>query len=140
MLPRRGQSVKSDLHTDFAGDELSSLRYMFWGRCTAFAIVAIWTSGTVALDRAWAYLSVILLFLVSGAIPYWLANIGCRSSLIVAAFLLIDAAMLSYPLIVPNPYELDGWPPQMNLRTQGLLYLGLFLAYMSLSYKPILVV
>ncbi|MEM8951430.1 MAG: adenylate/guanylate cyclase domain-containing protein [Pseudomonadota bacterium] len=126
--------------TDFAADELSSFAYMFWGRCIALAIVAIWFVATVPWERSPTYLSVVALFLVTGAIPFGLARSGYRSSVIVVMFLFLDAAILSFLIIVPNPYDFEAWPPQMNLRTQAFLYIGLFLAYMSLSYKPILVV
>ncbi|MEM9332018.1 MAG: adenylate/guanylate cyclase domain-containing protein [Pseudomonadota bacterium] len=47
---------------------------------------------------------------------------------------------MSYLLIFPNPFELEEWSPQMNLRTTGFLYLGVFLVYMALSYRPALVI
>ncbi|MEM7527206.1 MAG: hypothetical protein AAF416_05955 [Pseudomonadota bacterium] len=52
----------------------------------------------------------------------------------------LDASALSYLLILPNSYGLEGWSPRMNLTAAGSLYLGLFLAYMALSYKPALVI
>ena len=58
----------------------------------------------------------------------------------IAAFLLLDAAILTYILIVPPPFYVDGWTPQLNLRLPNFLYLGVFLVGMALSYSPGLVV
>lgn len=79
---------------------------------------------------------VLFLFVLFGAIPYALALLGYGTTQVFVVFLFLDASVLSYLLIFPNPYGLDGWSPQMNLRAPGFLYLGLFLVYMSLSYKP----
>ena len=58
----------------------------------------------------------------------------------IAAFLLLDAGLLSYILIVPTPYAVDGWPPQLSLRLWNFLWLGVFLVGMALSYSPALVI
>lgn len=126
--------------SDFAREERASLTYMFRGRILVLALLAVWVVATVPAERSISYLAVLLLFFLFGAIPYALAIRGQGGTLIVAVFLLLDASVLSYLLIVPNPYGLEGWSPQMNLRAPGFLYLGLFLVYMALSYKPALVV
>jgi len=124
----------------FADEERASLRYMFRGRVLVLGLLALWIALTIPIDRSASYLAVLLVFFLSGAIPYALVRKGYGGTLIIAAFLLLDAATLSYLLIVPNPYGLEGWSPQMNLRAPGFLYLGLFLVYMALSYSPALVV
>ncbi|MEM7121500.1 MAG: adenylate/guanylate cyclase domain-containing protein [Pseudomonadota bacterium] len=126
--------------TDFAQEERASLSYMFRGRAIVLALLAIWVMVTLPLERSAVYLCVVLLFLMFGAIPYYLVRGGYGGTLVIAFFLLLDAAVLCYLLIVPNPYGLEGWSPQMNLRAPGFLYLGMFLVYMVLSYKPALVV
>ena len=57
-----------------------------------------------------------------------------------AAILLLGAAILTYILIVPPPFYVEGWTPQLNLRLPNFLYLGVFLVGMALSYSPGLVV
>ncbi|MEO1686437.1 MAG: adenylate/guanylate cyclase domain-containing protein [Pseudomonadota bacterium] len=113
---------------------------MFRGRILVLSLLAAWVMATLPAERSAAYLAVLLLFLALGAAPYVLAVRGLGGTPVIAVFLLLDAAVLSYLLIFPNPYGLDGWSPQMNLRAPGFLYLGLFLVYMALSYKPALVV
>ncbi|MEM7296142.1 MAG: adenylate/guanylate cyclase domain-containing protein, partial [Pseudomonadota bacterium] len=121
---------------DFAREERSSLTYMFRGRVLVLSLLAVWVVATLPLERSVAYLGVLLLFFLFGAIPYMLATRGQGGTPIIAIFLFLDASVLSFLLIVPNPYGLEGWSPQMNLRAPGFLYLGLFLVYMALSYKP----
>ncbi|WP_420586853.1 adenylate/guanylate cyclase domain-containing protein [Ruegeria sp.] len=133
-------AIDQQWDADVAREERASLNYMFHSRILVLALLALWVAITLPLDRSSAYIAVLLLFFLFGAIPYALALRGYCSTQVFAVFLFLDASVLSYLLIFPNPYGLEGWSPQMNLRAPGFLYLGLFLVYMSLSYKPKLVV
>lgn len=142
QLPPSGAStpLPAGLQEVLSREELTGLAYVFWGRSFVLGLLAFWVALTLPFDRSSLYLLAILAFLLLGAAPYWLARQGIGSTALIAAFLLLDAAVLSYLLIVPNPYDLEGWSPQLNLRAPGFLYLGVFLVAMALSYKPILVV
>jgi adenylate cyclase len=59
---------------------------------------------------------------------------------VTAAFLLLDAGILTYILIVPPPFYVDGWTAQLNLRLPNFLYFSVFLVGMALSYSPALVI
>ncbi len=133
------QATDGPIH-GFKREERNSLTFMFRGRVIVLALFAVWVTVTLPLERSALYLGVLLVFLLFGAIPYWLTRRGRGGSLVIAFFLLLDATVLSFLLIVPNPYGLEGWSPQMNLRAPGFLYLGIFLVYMGLSYRPVLVV
>ena len=132
-------STIAGLNEVMSREEMAGLAYVFWGRSFVLCMLAIWVGATLPLDRSVLYLGVIGVFLVFGAVPYLLARRGIGGSALIGFFLLLDAAVLSYLLIVPNPYNLEGWTPQMNLRAPGFLYLGVFLVAMALSYKPVLV-
>lgn len=133
-------TIDQQWDADVAREDGASLTYMFRSRVLVLALLALWVTVTLPLERSSVYLAVLFLFFLFGAIPYVLSLRGYGSTQVFAVFLFLDAAVLSYLLIFPNPYGLDGWSPQMNLRAPGFLYLGLFLVYMSLSYKPKLVV
>ena len=79
-------------------------------------------------------------FALLGAPPYLLARRGIGGTPVTAGFLLLDAAILTYILIVPPSFYVDGWTPQLNLRLPNFLYLGVFLVGMALSYSPALVI
>lgn len=113
---------------------------MLWGRLVILSLLALWVAVTLPFERSSIYLLVVVVFAVLGVIPFVLVRIGHGGSWTIAAFLFLDASLLSYLVIGPNPYGIEGWSPQMNLRAPGFLYVGLFLVYMSLSYKPTLVV
>ena len=123
-----------------AREEAAGLVYVFWGRLAVLGLLAVWIASTLPMERAVWYLAAIALFAAMGTIPYVLRRKRGGDTVIMAAFLLMDAAALSYVLLVPVPFEIEGWTPQMNLRTSAFLYLGVFVVSMALSYKPALVV
>lgn len=133
-------SMPTDLKEVISREEMAGLAYVFWGRSIVLLLLAVWIALSLPVDRSSLYLAAIAAFLAFGAAPYILARRGYGGTTLVAAFLLLDAAVLSYLLVVPNPYNLEGWTPQLNLRTPGFLYLGVFLVAMALSYKPSLVI
>lgn len=133
------QTATADLNEGIAKEELSGLAYMFWGRFTVLGLLAAWALLTVPLERSGVYLTAIAAFALLGAPPYLLMRNCIGGTPLVAFFLMLDAVLLSYILIVPTPFDVEGWTPQLNLRLPSFLYLGVFLVGMSLSYKPSLV-
>jgi adenylate cyclase len=127
-----------DVGEGIAQEELKGLSYMFWGRLAALTILAVWAL-TLPFERSSGYLSAIAAFALLGAPPYLLARRGYGGAPILAAFLILDAAILTYVLVMPPPFYVEGWTAQLNLRLPNFLYLGIFLVGMSLSYSPWLV-
>jgi adenylate cyclase len=138
MSADSGGAHKS-LSEGIAREELAGLAYMFWARLIAIAILAGWAL-TLPLERSGFYLLALAAFALLGAPPYLLARRGIGGLPVIAAFLLLDAGLLSYILIVPTPYAVDGWPPQLSLRLWNFLWLGVFLVGMALTYSPALVI
>ena len=123
-----------------AREELAGLAYMFWGRLIVLGMLAAWAALTVPFERSGLYLTAIVAFALLGAPPYLLARRGIGGTPVTAAFLLLDAGILTYILIVPPSFYVDGWTAQINLRLPNFLYLGVFLIGMALSYSPALVI
>ena len=140
LLPSGLPPASSDVSDGIAREELSGLAFVFWGRLIALGLLAVWIALTLPFERSGLYLAAIMAFALLGALPYLLMRHGIGNTPVTAAFLLLDAAVLSYILIVPTPYNIEGWTPQLNLRLPGFLYLGVFLVGMALSYKPALVI
>jgi adenylate cyclase len=136
----KSPSAENGVGEGIAHEEVAGLAYMFWGRLMALGMIAAWVALTLPFERSGLYLSVIAAFALLGAPPYLLARRGIGGTPVTAAFLLLDAAILTYILIVPPPFYVDGWTPQINLRLPNFLYLGVFLVGMALSYSPALVV
>lgn len=129
-----------DLREGIAREELSGLAYMVWGRLIILGLLALWALLTVPVERSIIYLGALAAFALLGAIPYALTRLGVDGTPFIAGLLAVDAAILSYILIVPTPFDISDWSPQLNLRLPSFLFLGIFLVGMALSYKPSLVV
>ncbi len=140
MRLSKSSNTSGDLNEGIAREELSGLAYMFGGRLIILGMLAAWTALTVPLERSTLYLAAIAAFALLGAPPYLLTRLGVGGTPLVASFLTVDAAILSYILIVPTPFDVSGWTPQLNLRLPSFLFLGVFLVGMALSYKPALVI
>jgi len=138
--PGPGGGATTDIAGAIAREEASGLAYMFWGRVAVLALLALWVGLTIPFQRSQAYLLAIIVFAVLGAPSYLLARRGIRSIFATAFFLLLDASILTYILIVPPPFLAEEWTPQLNFRLPNFLYLGIFLASMALSYSPTLVI
>lgn len=136
----RSASASNGVGEGIAREELAGLAYMFWARLVALGLLAAWVALTLPFQRSGLYLAAIAAFAVLGAPPYLLARRGIGGFPVTAAFLLLDAAILTYILVVPPPFLGEGWTPQINLRIPNFLYLGVFLVGMALSYSPALVV
>ncbi len=128
------------LNAGMAREELAGLAYMLWARLIALGALAVWLGSTLPFERSAVYLTAIVAFALLGAPPYLLARRNIGGSGMIAAFLLLDACILSYILIVPPPFSIEGWTPQLNLRIPNFLYMGVFLVGMALSYSPKLVI
>lgn len=127
------------LREAMAREELSGLATMFRARFIALGSLCVWLAATIPLERSSQYIAALGAFALLGAPPYILALRDVRQTWITAVFLLIDAALLTYLLIVPAPFNFDEWTAQLNLRLPNFLYLGVFLVGVSLCYSPALV-
>ena len=137
---RAGDAATAEIAGAIAREEVAGLAYMFWGRVAALTLLAAWVLLTLPFARSQMYLLAIIVFALLGAPSYLLARRGIHSTLATAFFLLLDASILTYILIVPPPFLAEQWTPQLNYRLPNFLYFGLFLASMALSYSPTLVI
>jgi adenylate cyclase len=141
-LLRSGEirAIANGANEGIAREELAGLAYMFWGRLITLGILAVWVAVTLPFERSGDYLLAIAAFALLGGPPYLLTRWGLGGTLVTAAFLLLDAGILTYILIVPPPFFPEGWTPQLSLRLPNFLYLGILLVGMALSYSPALVI
>src|SRR5688500_14027905 len=95
--------TRADIAGAIAREEVSGLATLFWGRVAALTLLALWVLLTLPIERSKIYLVAIIIFALLGAPSYLLARRGIRSTLAIAFFLLLDASILTYILIVPPP-------------------------------------
>lgn len=135
MLP-----IANDVTIGIEREERDGLAFMVWGRLIVLGVLAAWVALTLPFERSQTYLLAIVTFAALGVAPYLLARWNFGGTAVIALFLLFDVCILSYILLVPPPFYVEGWTPQLNLRLPNILFLGVFLVGMALSYSPFLVI
>ena len=128
-----------DVSDEIAREQLTGLAYILWGRLVALFVLSFW-AATLPFERSSGYLLAIAAFALLGIAPYVLTIRGFGGVAVVAVFVLLDASLLTYILIVPPSFYVEGWTPQINLRLTNFLFMGIFLISMALSYSPWLVI
>lgn len=137
--PSREAAHRVQLDEAFAREERAGLRFAFLLRLTALLAIAAWLLYSVPAPRVHYYLGLLVLFTALGAAPYLLHRAGRRGAVAVGLVVLLDAALLVYALLAPNPLAEELWPRQITLRFHNFLYFFVFLAAIALSYSPGLV-
>lgn len=133
-----GTAEPPNVSAEIVQEELKGLSYMLKGRLIALAVLAIWAL-TLPFERSAGYLSALAAFALLSAVPYLLARRGYKRMGFLVFFIILDAAILTYILVMPPSFYVEGWTAQLNLRLPNFLYLVIFLVGMSLTYSPWLV-
>lgn len=120
-------------------EERDGLSYVFYGRVLVSALLALYVVLSIPAERSIAYLGVIAAFLGLGLIPYLLQRRGRIGVWGVGAFLVLDAVLLTFVMVAPNPLFGSEVPVQFTQRIPNFLFLLLFLCGVALSYSPKLV-
>lgn len=135
----RPPSQDGRLRIAFRNEEYAGFRFSIYVRSAALLAIGIWLQVVVPWPRVSYFLAFIVLFLASGLVAEWLRRKASRPALWTAAFIFVDACLLTYVLVAPNPFSDTEWPIQVTLRFYNHLYLFLFLIFSGLSYSPVMV-
>ena len=127
------------LRTAFRNEEYAGFRFSIYVRSAALVVIGIWLQVVVPWPRVTYFLAFIVLFLASGLVAEWMRRKSIRPAIWTATFILIDACLLTYVLVAPNPFSDQNWPIQVTLRFYNHLYFFLFLIFSGLSYSPVMV-
>ncbi|MCB2404634.1 hypothetical protein ACCS91_02105 [Rhizobium ruizarguesonis] len=136
--PQISEPTAQYIEDELTREELRGLTAIFWGRSTVLVILSFWAL-TLPFERSGGYLLALLVFGLLGALPRLLVKHGLQQKIILGLFVLLDVSVLTFLLIVPPPFYVDGWTPQINLRLPNFLYVGIYIVGMALSYSPWLV-
>lgn len=137
--PATAKRRSDRIQAAFAREEDAGLTFALYGRLGVLALLGLWIVATLPWERAMSYLAIVGVFMALGGVPYVLRRLGIRSIVWTASFLLLEVVLLAFLLVVPLPFFMESWTPQMTLRLPNFLYLAMFLVGMSLSYSPFLV-
>ena len=120
----------------FEREEYAGLQFAFRLRLVALLAIAAWLVYSISEPRVLYYLGLIAVFIVLGGVPLLFRRYGRWGVGAIAVVVLLDAGLLTYALLAPNPMSDVTWPPQLTLRFHNFLYFFVFLAGAALSYSP----
>ncbi|WP_340117454.1 adenylate/guanylate cyclase domain-containing protein [Pelagibius sp. 7325] len=120
----------------FGREEAAGLLFSCRLRVTVLLVIGAWLAYSVPMPRVLYYFGLIALFIILGIVPLVLRRYGRWGVGAIAVIALLDAGLLAYTLLAPNPFVETTWPPQMMLRFHNFLYFFVFLAGAALSYSP----
>jgi len=108
-------------------------------RVIAVGFVALLLTATIPPERLWYYLMLSGGFLLFGLIPLFLARRVRDPVRMQGLFAALDAILLVFMLMVPDPTLAQVTPPQLQLRFHNHLYLFVLLCGSAFCYSPALV-
>lgn len=140
-IPGRGErAAEGRLGDAFEAEERESLGLAYRVRLAAYAVIAVWLTVQSPFAQALYYVVVIAAF-AALAYAQWRLRRGPHHAPWQAyAFTLVEAALLTFVLLVPNPTDPIEFPIQVSLRFGTFIYFFVFLALAALTYSPRLVV
>ena len=140
ITPGSTHAPGNSIAAAFAQEERSGLTYALWGRLIVLGALLVYVPTAANLERSMSYAAIIVLFMVLGVIPHLMRRWGLDWIGWTIGFTLFEVSILTYLLIVPAPFVMEFWTPQVNLRAPFFYFLGIFLVGMVLSYSPALVI
>ena len=133
-------SVGDRISAAFLREEQAGLAFAMWVRIGVLLAIGAWLIYIVPMPRALWWLGIVALFLALSIGPLVVRHRSANWRFWVAAFVALDAALLTAALLVPNPMMDNEWPAQMALRFHNFDYLFVLLGAAALSYSPALVI
>lgn len=125
------------LRAAFSREEHAGLCFAFRLRLATLALIAAWLVYSVNEFRVIYYLGLVVLFIGLGGLPLLLRRYDLWSTGAMIGVALLEAALVTFALLAPNPLSDGSWPLQMTLRFHSFLYFFVFLAAAALSYSPV---
>ena len=121
----------------FVAEEHESQDRAAWVRLAALAVIAAWLLFEQDFPANLYYEALLLIFIVLGFAPVWLRRAGLDTPWQRYVFPLLDAGLLSYTLLVANPYcdQCQFMPAPLLLRFDDALFF-ILIGGAVFSYSP----
>ena len=129
----------SRLEAAFAREEYLGLRLAARVRAVALVVIAVWIPVENSFPQTLFFEAFVVLFAVFGFAPLWLHHVGRYKRWMRYLFPLLDIALLTTAVFLPNPFEPELVPRQQYLRFGNELYLYLFIMAAAFTYSPAVV-
>jgi adenylate cyclase len=120
--------------TAFANEERRGRRLATGVRFAASAAIVVWVLYQNPSASGGYFAALAACFAVLGYIQLWLSERGIRGPLAIGFFVVLDAALLAYTLVVPSPFASEPIPPGLPLRLHNFVYFFLLLALNTLCF------
>lgn len=130
------RSRAARLDAAFAHEELLGLQLAARVRVVALLVLAfsIWLENP--FPNYLYFGAYLVVFGILGIAPLWLHRRGRYRRWMRYLFPALDIALLTLAIFVPNPFERDLLPTQMQLRFSNELYFFVFICVSVFSYSP----
>lgn len=128
VIPRR-------LARAFHDAELTGLKHSAIARTFALTVIMVWLFFLMRA-AAWFYLPLLVVFCAIPVANYGLARSRFARDWYGYVFFALDAILLTFTLLYPNPLLEANWPLATSFRFGTFIYFFVLLALVALSYSP----
>lgn len=95
----------------FEDEEIKGLRLAMQARFIAIPVLSVWLAIELFSPAALFYLAFMPLFAMFGLVPYVMRRAGINEPWMRYAFPLLEVALMTFVLFVPNPLQVHYAPP-----------------------------
>ena len=134
--PRLKQRMAQRVQRRLVLEALEGVRLATRARTVALVVIAVWVTIDNGLPDAYFYLGIITVFLALGLAHLKLSVRAAPANWPSFVFISLDAMLLAYTLVVPNPLLPEHWPVQMQLRSGNFAYFYVLIAGTLFMYSP----
>lgn len=119
--------------------ELTGLKHAATARAIALAVILVWLFALLGTAASF-YVPHFVIFASIPAVHYALARSRFARGWHSYLFFALDAALMTFTLLFPNPLTEQLWPLPTVFRFGNFLYFFVLLALVSLTYSPRLMI
>ena len=132
--------VEDRLQTALEQEELRGLRLGARVRMVSMAVIAVWLGIQVPLSEVPYFWVLLAGFVLAGWLPYDHRRRGKLWRWPRYVYPLVDAILLTFTLLAPNPLDAVTYPPPLYLRFGNEIYFFLLIASTVFYYAPRIVI
>lgn len=120
----------------FVREAQSGARQNVVARTIALSLIAAWLAVQIPFPAVLFYIGLLAVFILIGIAKNIVTKRYPTSAWPQYVIILLDAALLAYTIVAPNPLLADGWPRQVPIQNGSFLYFFVMLVGTLLSYDP----
>lgn len=136
----QARASESRLQAAIEAEELKGLRLAAFVRAPSMTMIAIWLGIQLPLSEAPFYWLLLLGFVLAGWLPYDHRRRGKRWRWPRYVYPLLDAVLLTFTVLIPNPLADISMPPPIFLRFGNEIYFFMLIASAVFYYQPRIVI